>query len=542
MVAGRVVYDDTGQPATRHRIQLIASEALFNARNGLRIPTAITNENGEFSLRRVNPGVYYVVAISADERGSGRQLASVLTRSADSAADAAKLEQFKKDNVRITVDGRNNVEVNLRVSNPHFGTISGTVFDVTRQPAVRAMVHVVNRGNDSVGASVRTDDQGQYKVWGLPAGEYVVSASPPSKATGNGERIIDVQGSPGMTYFPSTLLLRNSPPVIVLPDRDTGNVDVSLMARTLHSLAGTVRMRRDNRPVTNATLRLSVKQITDPSSDTSKAAGVENPMSNYLSSTDKSGHWSFSNVPDGSYRLFVQPTPSEPMKPRFVQVEQDLIVNGNDIEDFSVEVSEGARLSGIVVLEGSNASSQFINITASSYKDHANSIGRIDQAGKFALTAVPTGEIVLSAFAFPQDRFYVKSIEANGLDLMRNNLTLAEGDEITEARIVISTGVGVVTGRVLTQSGDKPVAGINVMLRRISDDKHRLFGGKLTGVTDERGSFTLSAAPGDYLVIAWRPSDGPSAFGNAVNKAEREQGSGVTLSPNGQKQIDIRLP
>ncbi|HEY3039151.1 MAG TPA: hypothetical protein VGJ66_10460, partial [Pyrinomonadaceae bacterium] len=72
------------------------------------------------------------------------------------------------------------------------------------------------------------------------------------------------------------------------------------------------------------------------------------------------------------------------------------------------------------------------------------------------------------------------------------------------------------------------------------DDKPRLFGGKLMGVTDDRGNFILSAAPGVYLVIAWHA--GSSAFGDAMNKALREQRSSLTLLPNDRKQLDIRMP
>ena len=539
MVTGRVVYEDTGQPATRHRVQLVASDALLAARAGLRIPTAATNERGEFNLRGLT-GEYYVVAGPVDQRGSG-ELTAILRPSTDSAADAAKLEQFKKEHPRITIDGQHNVEVNLRVPNPHFGTISGTVFDATHQPMARAMVHVMSKGKDSFGASVLTDDQGQYKVWGLPKGEYVVSVSPPSKEKPDRQRPIDLQGSPGATYFPSTLLIQNSPPVVVLPDLDTGNIDLTLASRALRSIAGTVQLRGDNRPVTNATLRLILTRLSDPASDTSRAAGLENAMSNYISTTDNSGRWSFSNVPDGSYRLFVQPTQSERTKPRFVQTEQDVIVDGTDTENLSIEVSEGARLSGVVVLEGGSALPQFVNVTASSYQQHANSAARIDEAGKFGLTGVPTGEVVISAFVFPQDGFYVKSIEANGVDLLRNNLTIAENAEIKDVRIVISTNVGVITGRVLTATGDKPVAGAHVTLRRAGDDKLRLFGGKLSAITDERGVYTLSAAPGDYVVIAWRSADGPDSFNVASNTAN-DKGRVLTLLPGNRKELDVRLP
>jgi Carboxypeptidase regulatory-like domain len=541
VVTGRVVYEDTGQPATRHRVQLIASEALLNARGGLRIPTAVTNERGEFSLQRVTAGEYYVLPEPMDQRGNKSQLNLILRRSGDDAADAAKLEQFKKKNVSITVDGQRDVEVNLRVPNPHFGTISGIVFDAMRQPAARATVHVLSKGSDSNGSSALTDDQGRYKVWGVPKGEYIVRANPPSKDKGDGEKSIGYQGSPGATYFPSTLLLQNSPPVVVVPDADTGNVDITLVSRALRSLAGTVRMRGDNRPVTNATVGLSVKQITDPTLDTSIAA-VDNPVSTYVSSTDNSGRWSISNVPDGSYRLFVQPTQIPQTTTRFVEKEQDITVDGADIEDLGIEVSGGARLSGIVTLEGSSAAPQHITLSANSYTPPANAALVLDGPGKFVLTAAPAGEIDVSAFPSPEDKFYVKSIEANGRDLLRNKLNLSDTDEIKDVRIVISASVGVITGRVLSQTGDKPVAGITVMLRRTADASLRLYGGKITDVTNDRGIFTLSAAPGTYIVVAWRPGAGPGTFATAMDKAKREQGTGLTLLPSDRKEIDIRLP
>jgi len=44
------------------------------------------------------------------------------------------------------------------------------------------------------------------------------------------------------------------------------------------------------------------------------------------------------------------------------------------------------------------------------------------------------------------------------------------------------------------------------------------------------------------LVLAWRAADGPLAFADAMNKALRDQGSGLTLLPSDRKQLDIRVP
>jgi hypothetical protein len=51
VVKGRAVYEDTGQPALRHRVQLVGIEVLANRRVPHRIPTTMTDANGEFIFR-----------------------------------------------------------------------------------------------------------------------------------------------------------------------------------------------------------------------------------------------------------------------------------------------------------------------------------------------------------------------------------------------------------------------------------------------------------------------------------------------------------
>ena len=544
MVIGRAVYDDTGQPATRECIHLIPSEGLFKSLSGLRIPTNCTNENGEFSLKHVAAGEYYVVPRAIDDHTSSGQTFSFLRRSDDPATDAAKLGQFKDQHVKITLDGLHPVEIDLRVTNYHFGSISGKVVDATGQPAARATVHLVSKDQKPFGASGRTDEQGRYKFWGLKPGEYVMSANPPAKAVDEKESPRRLEGVLGATYFPSTLDPGNSPPVAVLADRETSDVNITLIARNLHSISGTVRIRGDNRPVNNAILRLTRKEGEGQSSGVQPTAAIESAVSSYASETDKNGRWLFDNVPDGAYRLFVEPKQGQPTNEvqHFVQKQMDLTVEGIDVEDLSIQVSAGGRISGVVTVEAGNDSPRAIMLTASVYDARANSSAFLDGPGPFTLTAVSSGEVVLSAFPRPEQRFYVKSIEANGLDLLRTNFTLGEGGEIKEVRIVISPNVGLVTGRVLSSTGNKPVADANVLLLRVSSDKLRLFGGKLTGVTDERGAFSLSAAPGAYIVIAWCQSDGPYAFAEARARALKDPAAKVSLSSAEQKQLDLRIP
>ena len=50
MVRGRARYEDTGKPAPRERVELVAGELIANHPSRYRIPTALTDEDGEFSF------------------------------------------------------------------------------------------------------------------------------------------------------------------------------------------------------------------------------------------------------------------------------------------------------------------------------------------------------------------------------------------------------------------------------------------------------------------------------------------------------------
>src|SRR5262249_20229951 len=162
------------------------------------------------------------------------------------------------------------------------------IFDATGTPAGQARVHLVSKGEKVFGFSMLSDEQGQYKMFGLPAGEYIISASPPIKTPADANRR-SFEGILGATFFPSSLESGNSPPVAVFADRDTGNIDITLQARTLHSLAGTILFSDSREAVANATVRLT------PVTTTATKPGIEGAMSHYVSTTDKSGRWSIAN-------------------------------------------------------------------------------------------------------------------------------------------------------------------------------------------------------------------------------------------------------
>ncbi len=530
-VKGRVLYEDSGQPAPGQRVQLVAIEVLANRRGPNRIPGTMTDANGDFVLTHLGAGEYYVVAHPADEHVSSAESAPFPLQSGDPVADAARLEQYKRDFPLITVNGESPVEIILRVKNPHFGSISGRIVNTNGGPAAGANVHAMKTGERWFGASITADENGAYLFRALPAGEYIVGAAPPSKKRGP-ERPSSLEGVLGATYFPSTVDSRTSPPIAVSADREVVDINITLAVRSLHSVSGIVRAEGDGHPVAGATVRLDKKNANQAYRDP-PAAGIEAAMSSYFSTTDTQGRWLLNNLPDGAYTLDVRPTGILGSKlGRFVDKRQDLIVAGADVEDLAIEVSPGGRVSGHVTIERGNAPAPDISIGIGS------AFTRVEANGAFTATGVPEGEFPFSVMVRPQNVFYAKSIQVNGVDLLREKLRTTMATEIKDVRVVIAPA-SILTGRVLSASGGTPLSRVSIELIPVDPSTGPAFQRPYES-TNEQGAFIVSGAPGEYFLVLWRFGERPLPPNDADSiKKLSPNAMRITLGPGERKSMDL---
>jgi Carboxypeptidase regulatory-like domain len=528
IVKGRALYEDTGLPAPRERVQLVAIE-LIGSRRG-RIPTTMTDANGEFTFTNQGAGEYFVVAHPADEHVSSAESAPFPLQSGDPVADAARLEQYKKDFPKIKVNGDSPVEINLRVKNPHFGGISGRISSANGGPVASANVQAMKGGERGFGASTLTDENGAYRFRGLPAGEYLVSADPPRKTTDAGGSH-NFGGVLGSTYFPSTIDSHTSPPVNVSSDREVGDINITLALRSLHNVAGTVRGEGDGHPVAGATVRLNKKDRNQTNGNS--ASGIEEAMSNYFSTTDAQGRWSFSNLPDGAYTISVRPAGVLGSKlERFVDKRQDLTVAGSDVENLAIEVSRGGSISGHVTVEQGDGPAPDISVGVGS------AFARVEGNGSFTVTGVPEGEFPFAVMVRPQNFFYAKSIQVNGVDLLREKLKTTMGTEIKDVRVVIAPA-SILTGRVLSAPGGTPLNRVMIMLIPVDPSTSPAFQ-RPNGGTNEQGTFLVSGAPGEYFVVMWRLGEQPLPPHDAESiKKLSPNAMRVTLGPGERKSMDL---
>lgn len=164
MILGQVVTGDAGTPVRRARVSLSGQ--------GVGARSAMTDDEGRYVFTQLPAGRYTLsatkagfVAITYGAKAPGRAGTPI------QLTDGQKL-----DAKAITL--------------PKGGVVTGVVLDEHGEPApgtpVRAMRQIMRTGEkrlESAGTDT-TDDRGQYRIYGLQPGQYVVYAQPRNQGMG----------------------------------------------------------------------------------------------------------------------------------------------------------------------------------------------------------------------------------------------------------------------------------------------------------------------------------------------------------------------
>ena len=543
IVRGRVVYEDTGRPL--RRVQVI----LFDPGNrSARSSAAWTDGRGDFLIKNLAAGKYY---ISVDAPGVIRPV-------------PVGAPETMKDLTTVAVDGTNNAEVRVRVRRG--GAISGKVTYPDGDPAMNTSISLWRKQDGQltpvfIGGGLRnspvTDERGMYRVSGLAPGEYVVGAAEQKMEIEDqedergGRRLY--RAALGATYYPATPNSRNATALRVNAGEEVTNIDITLVERSTHSLSGTVTWRGSGRPVARARVSITSRD---------ELHSLRSSPDEHGATTDEQGRWTLQEVPEGNHLITVAPLrefmPREagsasaqeakaPERRGFAVKQQEVTVTGSDLTGLSIEVTEGGRLSGTVSVEGGQPLPREMMVVAEPVggslrmpRNYTSAMVRAD--GTFTLDGLPSGGLYLQAVGPTSDKYYTKSVTANGVDLLREPLKVEDGTEVTGVRLVISTAVGTLTGRVLSASDQTPVRGAGVVLIPADADQQRRRRTWLSGMTNAAGMCTVSGAPGEYLVTVWRAGTNLSQLTEEAIRARTTTAQRVTLQAGERKSLDIVAP
>jgi protocatechuate 3,4-dioxygenase beta subunit len=543
---GRIVANDTGNAVRRAQVRISGPD--------IGTKTALTDAQGRYEFKDLPAGRFNVsVSKSGFVTMSYGQSRPFEPGRPIELADAQKMD--KAD-----------------VSLPRGSVLAGRVVDefgeAVAEAEVTAMRMQFTNGKRKLVPSGRngtTNDLGQFRIYGLPPGEYYVSAT----LRNMNSMVMDILGSGSggptgsnqnsgyaATYYPSTPTPGEAQRLALAVGQELASVDIQLQPVKLAKITGNA-VGSDGKPMSGAMVML-MPAMKD----------AMQFMPGGTSRTDANGNFTLNSVTPGEYSLQVQSlggmmqaaganmsftfrtsdgTSSQAADQREFAV-ATVNVAGEDITGMVVVGTRGAKAAGTITYgDGAKPDGTAgIRVMASPVDVDSNPMpmfggSNVKDTGAFEVEGL-VGQRIFRALNLPKG-WILKSVKVNGEDVTDKGVEFKPGEDVSGIDIELTSKTTSITGGV-TDDKSQPLKDFTVVVFAEDQARWTLPQNRWTGSSrpDQDGRFKFSSLPpGAYYAIAveyvaqgeW--SD-PEWLARAAKKATR-----FTLDEGGTKTLDLKL-
>jgi protocatechuate 3,4-dioxygenase beta subunit len=450
-ISGTIVTDDE-PPRLLRRVVVRLTEAASTIQ-----PRVVTSdEQGRYAFRDLPAGRYSVSA--------SRQPYLTGMHGARRVAGPGAVQT---GTVIVVASGQDVRDITIKM---HRGAvITGTVRDVTGEPArnFRVQAHYYQRAAAPGGrrlvsqADVVTDDRGEYRLYGLPPGGYLISAAGGSgggvltsdmeidRATQLADRasVVSAAVAPGSPapppprrpevgyaplYYPGTADATNALVVSVGVAESRAGIDIQLAFVPFGSVEGKL-VGPDGQPRAAHVVRVS--------GISSNAAGSPSTFGQYQ--TDPQGRFVLSQLAPGTYLIDGRPAQGSEAG---YWAQAEVVVAGGD-QHITLTLQPAMTLKGRITFEASTRKPPAdltrvrVSLTPVASGNTAGPTGTAQASGEFNLSGVVPGRYLLSA-ALPvpsiESGWYLKSATINGRETLDVPVDIRAGEQITDAVITMT--------------------------------------------------------------------------------------------------------
>ena len=510
-LGGSVVNAQTGEPVRKAEVWV---SWLANVGSDNREPlTATTDASGHFSITGLEPGQYYLRAEA--------------NRFVPQGYGERRPGAFGK---QITLRSGQNMD-GLTFRLQPSGAITGTVCDEDGDPVQGAEVHAVGIDRSSgfqSGGQERTNDLGEYRLYGLMPGRYLVQVSPP----GGRGRSVDTQQAYVPLFYPGVASFEDAMPVSVQPGNEAQGIDFDLKPVHAVRLRGRVVNLPPAQQATTTYVMLLPRNI-----DARTRKGAMRFMSAIQKGSsvrDPQGDFEIEGVPPGSYWLYG----GFQERDQRYQGRLPIEVGDSDLQGIELAVSAGMTITGHVRVEpAQNFDFSKLGISLSPVDSFMGGAGaQVRRDGTFVFQDVASGNYRLNVSGFPE-QYYLKSARLGGADVLESGLSVDSGGA-GALDIVLSSSGGSISGAVLK---DHQPAQATVFLvpdapRR---DRQDLYSSKQT---KPDGTFTmLGLPPGDFKLFAFEDPDPDLQSDPSVLQPYETKGQSVHIEDGHSQSVELEL-
>jgi protocatechuate 3,4-dioxygenase beta subunit len=547
-IKGRVVSGETGAAVRRAQVRITGQDIGMKA--------AMTDPDGRYEFRDLPAGRFNLTVTKSGfvtmQYGQNRPFEP------GRPIELAEAQVLDKADVTL----------------PRGSVLSGRVVDEFGEPVADANVSAMRmqfvngrRRLTNVGRFAQSNDLGQFRLYGLPPGEYYVSATLRSM-----DMMIDMMGGPGgpvgsnpssgyaPTYYPGTPSPQDAQRVTVAVGQELGSVDIALQPVKLAKITGTA-IGSDGKPVAGAMVML-VASMRD-------AMFFMGPGG--TSRTSRDGQFTLSNVVPGDYSLQVRSTgamlsemgggavmftmatdgPGGPPPPPRQEAEFATVpvsVAGDDINGMVVVTTRGAKASGRLVFEGGSrpegiAATRIMAQAADPEAGPTIGFGgaAVKENGTFEMSGL-IGTRVVRAMNLPKG-WSLKAVRVNGADVTDSGIEFKTGEEVGGIDLELTQRTTAISGSV-TDSRGQPAKDYTVVM--FSDDQQKWTLPMNRWISsarpDQDGRFKFNnLPPGGYYAIALEYVAAGEWNDPEWLERARPRATRVTLDEGGTKVLDLKV-
>jgi hypothetical protein len=461
---------------------------------------SVTDNAGNFLITAVLPGNYEVATDSKDHFGPG----SSTDNPSVYVAVAPGLTN------EITVPMIPGAVVSGRVTNSAGQNLSNKV--------VQAFVMSYQDGYPLLapGPQARTDDQGEYKLFWLPPGEYFLATMFP-----RGRRTPSPDGKDLVTtYYPRTTDTLTAQPVVIRGGEERAGFDIEMQATSSFKISGTIissvtpptgpGVVGANVGAMTATININARDPNIPDSIGTRALGTV--QLSQAGDQMWSAPFEVSGIQPGIYDLSTWVRESNPDGGASITIGRTPVeIHDKDLTGVELRIYPSVRVVGKVTVDGHAPGPVTARVSLGPEGSEVKvpvyqGIGlrgviADPKDGAFMVPAVTSGQFRVVTQGLPPE-VYVADVLQAGVSIYDSGLTVA-GKTPDLIEVVLRSGSATIAGTVRDAAG-KTMANATVVLvppasRRGNRSLYK------TVSTDQVGRFTIRGiAPGNYQVFAWQ--------------------------------------
>ena len=498
----------SGQPTANVTVRIVEIDPktggeFFSARESgaMRDPKtfkAVTDAGGRYHLAGLAVGTYRVSAASK---------AYVLANQ-NSDIEPAKQVTLDDDETREDVD----------LPLARGGVITGRVANSEGKPLIAARVWlfaVTRQGDqtdyrglaDQYHEMFQTDDRGVYRIYGLSAGRYILSA-------GGGERHTPVEHSARdyrRTYFRDAASRKTATIIEVKEGGEVTDVDIKLGdPRKTYEASGRLIEAETGKPIPQAHV-----WSTGYDREDGEESGTRDGRS-VGAATDSQGNFRLTGLTPGKYEIGYSGSLGES---EYYSDRTGFEVIDDNVEGLEVKAKRAATISGVAVIEGvvdpnlrtllftrDSINVDIVQVIANSRSISRGPITRIEPNGEFRVSISQRGKewkVWFVANQWNVKGLRVLRVEHNGVEV-KDGIEVSPGQQITGVRVVFTQARGVIRGQVKFVGALPENAEAQVVVTQASDDPTSSRRNYSTGGSaDSKGRFVFEdLLPGEYEVRA----------------------------------------